>query len=55
MVNDPSDWFCYQQICPMVIGDTIAYVDTGHVSQTYAAELVAPFRAAFEKAAKPAS
>ena len=33
----------------MVIGRTIAYVDTGHVSKTYALELTAPFRAVLKR------
>ena len=29
-------WFCYQRQCPMVVGNTIVYRDTGHITQTYA-------------------
>jgi hypothetical protein len=40
-------WFCYGYQCPMVVGRTIVYRDTGHITQAYALQLVAPFRAAF--------
>jgi len=35
-------WFCYKNICPAVIGHTIAYMDKGHISNTYASELAPP-------------
>ena len=41
---------CYERSCPAVIGHTIAWVDNNHMSATYAAELGAPFRAAFVRA-----
>ena len=50
----PQGWFCARtaeprrkQLCPLVINQTITYVDRGHVSQTYAVELAQPFRTAF--------
>jgi peptidoglycan/LPS O-acetylase OafA/YrhL len=42
-------WFCYQSQCPMVVGHTIVYRDTGHITQAYARQLAAPFRAAFRR------
>jgi hypothetical protein len=42
-------WFCYQSQCPMVVGHTIVYRDTGHITQAYALQLAAPFRAAFRR------
>ena len=47
---DVRPWFCYQDLCPMVIGHTIAYWNTTHMSMAYALKLVAPFRAAFRAA-----
>jgi peptidoglycan/LPS O-acetylase OafA/YrhL len=51
---DSRGWFCAptQQtprriLCPLVINQTITYVDRGHVSKTYALQLYQPFRAAF--------
>lgn len=51
---DTKGWFCARtraarrrQLCPLVINQTITYVDRGHVSQTYAVELAQPFRTAF--------
>lgn len=35
-------WFCAENQCPTVIGDTISYVDQNHVSNTYATELAKP-------------
>jgi hypothetical protein len=40
-------WFCFEHQCPMVIGRTIVYRDTGHITPPYASTLLAPFRAAF--------
>ena len=34
-------------LCPLVINQTITYIDRGHVSRTYALELAQPFRARF--------
>lgn len=42
-------WFCYQTTCPMVVGSTIVYRDTGHVTPEYAQSLDAPFRNALER------
>jgi peptidoglycan/LPS O-acetylase OafA/YrhL len=44
---DTTGWFCYQQQCPLVIGDVITYRDNNHVSTTYAGALRRVFRAAF--------
>ena len=50
-------WFCAptrestpRQLCPLVINQTITYIDRGHVSKTYALELAQPFRVAFRAA-----
>jgi peptidoglycan/LPS O-acetylase OafA/YrhL len=43
-------WFCYQNVCPMVIDHTIAYLDRGHVTAAYATELVSAFGVAFQHA-----
>ena len=47
---DPTAWLCSQNRCPMVIGHTIVYSDTSHITATYAAQLSAVFRAAFKRA-----
>jgi hypothetical protein len=53
---DTRPWFCAPHgstralLCPMVVNQTIAYVDRGHVSRTYALELAPLFRAAFRRA-----
>jgi hypothetical protein len=38
-VVDPTKWLCWHDRCPMVIGSTIAYRDTGHLTQEMAASL----------------
>ena len=49
-------WFCAPTrngrriLCPLVINQTITYVDRGHVSKTYAQELDQPFRVGFRAA-----
>ena len=35
-------WFCYDNLCPSVIRNMIAYIDTSHVSNTYATYLANP-------------
>jgi hypothetical protein len=54
---DTRPWFCARLrgsasplLCPIVVNQTIAYVDRGHVSRTYALELAPLFRAAFRRA-----
>jgi hypothetical protein len=54
---DTRGWFCARGAggrglyrCPLVINRTITFIDHGHVGQTYASELAAPFRAAFLRA-----
>jgi hypothetical protein len=42
-------WFCYQNQCPMVVGTTVVYADTGHLTVEYAQRLTGPFRAAFRQ------
>ena len=51
---DSRGWFCAPTpreprkiMCPLVINQTITYVDRGHVSKTYALALYQPFRVAF--------
>jgi peptidoglycan/LPS O-acetylase OafA/YrhL len=49
-------WFCAPTrsgrkiLCPLVINQTIAYIDRGHVSKTYVQELDQPFRIGFRAA-----
>jgi peptidoglycan/LPS O-acetylase OafA/YrhL len=54
---DTRGWFCAHPrgattgfLCPMVVNQTITYVDRGHVSRTYALELAPLFRTAFRRA-----
>jgi hypothetical protein len=47
---DVRGWFCYQGICPMIIGHTIAMADMVHMSKTYSLQLTSTFRAAFRQA-----
>jgi len=32
---DPYKWFCTQELCPTIIGNTVVYSDNSHMSQTY--------------------
>jgi len=47
---DSRGWFCYQDVCPMVIEHTIAYWNPTHISAAYALKLTGPFGAAFRAA-----
>ena len=48
-------WFCAHpsgsadELCPLVVNRTITSIDRGHVSKTYALELLQPFRATFRR------
>jgi peptidoglycan/LPS O-acetylase OafA/YrhL len=43
-------WFCAVDRCATVIGKTVAYFDSDHITQTYAGQLSVPFRDAFAQA-----
>ncbi|WP_435748146.1 acyltransferase family protein [Nocardioides sp. SYSU DS0663] len=38
-VVDPTPWLCYQGLCPVVVGGTLTYRDTDHLTTEYAASL----------------
>lgn len=38
-VVDPTPWLCYQDLCPVVVGGTLTYRDTDHLTTEYAASL----------------
>jgi len=38
-VVDPTPWLCWQGECPIVIGGTLSYRDTDHLTTEYAADL----------------
>ena len=38
-VVDPTPWLCYHGECPIVIGGTLSYRDTDHLTTEYAANL----------------
>jgi peptidoglycan/LPS O-acetylase OafA/YrhL len=51
---DSRGWFCAPTqrtprkiLCPLIINQTVTYIDRGHVSKTYALQLYQPFRVAF--------
>ena len=48
-------FFCFQRQCPTVIGTTIAYWDTSHITATYALQIAGAFRTGFLRAAARAS
>lgn len=41
-VVDPTPWFCWQDICPPVIGSTIPLRDLQHITVTYSRALAQP-------------
>jgi hypothetical protein len=47
-------WFCVANRCPTVIGQTIAFLDQSHITQTYARQLTEVFRAAFRRTIRAA-
>jgi hypothetical protein len=46
---DTQGWFCFLNTCPVVVGRTITRRDVGHLTQTYALELVPAFRSALRQ------
>ncbi len=46
---DTRGWFCGGFKCPFVVGHTVVYRDTGHITQAYAKHLAVPFRNAFRR------
>jgi len=46
---DTRGWFCDGFKCPFVVGHTVVYRDTGHITQAYARNVAVPFRNAFRR------
>ena len=46
---EPRQWLCVADRCPMVIDETIAYSDHGHLSETYTERMAGLFRSAFRR------
>jgi len=38
-IVDPTKWLCWENQCPVVIGDVLPYRDRGHLTTVYAREL----------------
>ncbi|MGH8793089.1 MAG: acyltransferase family protein [Stackebrandtia sp.] len=38
-VVDPVDWFCTDERCPIIVGNTLVYRDSNHITTTYAEAL----------------
>jgi peptidoglycan/LPS O-acetylase OafA/YrhL len=41
---DTTPWFCYKLSCPMVVGHTVVYTDSNHITTTYAEQLAPLFQ-----------
>ncbi len=41
-VVDPTPWVCHDGDCPVVVGSTLSYRDSEHLTTEYAAALAAP-------------
>jgi peptidoglycan/LPS O-acetylase OafA/YrhL len=52
-VIDPTPWFCAASICPTVVGNTLVYIDSSHISATYAQELAPELQTAMLAVAAP--
>ena len=35
LLVDPIPWLCTATVCPAIIGNTVAYLDTNHVTKTF--------------------
>ena len=47
-VIDPTPWLCWRDECPVVIGGTLSYRDTNHITTEYAARLAGSLGRALE-------
>jgi hypothetical protein len=47
---DTQGWFCFQRRCPTVIGHTIVYKDSHHLTVAYSLKVAGVFRDAFLRA-----
>jgi peptidoglycan/LPS O-acetylase OafA/YrhL len=47
---DTRGWLCFERRCPPVIGHTIAYKDSNHLTAAYSIHIAGPFRSAFLRA-----
>jgi peptidoglycan/LPS O-acetylase OafA/YrhL len=50
---DTTPWFCYQGVCPMVVGHTVTYFDRSHITDDYAEELAPLFVKALARVLAP--
>jgi hypothetical protein len=41
---DPTPWFCTDVSCPPIVGDTLVYMDSSHITATYARRLAPVLR-----------
>jgi len=46
---DSTPWFCYQTVCPMVIGHIVVYFDHSHITTPYTEELTPLFTTALKR------
>jgi peptidoglycan/LPS O-acetylase OafA/YrhL len=46
---DTRGWFCFERMCPPVIGRTIVYKDPHHITSAYALRLTSVLRAALRR------
>ena len=52
---DPTPWFCTESdVCPMVVRNTVVYVDHDHITSEYALELSVLFSSSLKKAVSDA-
>jgi len=49
---DTEGWFCVKRECPTVVGRTVVYRDTGHLTKRYVSELAGPFRVGLHTAVR---
>ncbi len=52
-VVDPTPWLCYEGECAVVVGGTLTYRDTSHLTTEYAASLAGPLGLKLEMTDSP--
>jgi len=46
-------WFCYDDLCPAVVGHTVSYRTHDHITKTYGEQVRYRFRSAFLRVVSP--
>ena len=49
LIIDPIPWLCTTKVCPPIIGNSVAYLDTNHVTKTFTLSVTPEFSTALSE------